>query len=495
MISSTQRYTLNRRTLGILAFVLLGALPLAAEDQRPNILLILSDDHSLPHLGAYGDPNCQRFEISPNLDAFAKQGMRFNRAYTSSPQCAPSRISIFAGRSPVGVAATRFAQPARPDTPFVTDQLRAAGYWVGLDGRNHHLDGKNKELPHVEEALVGAGMRGAPFEERFDHVHGGNSTKRAALEKVPEKISAALDKVPGGTPFFLYFGFNQPHRKWGKDHVGIDPEKLVLPPDWPDLPEVRLDYARYLAEVRDLDRGFGMAMELLKERGLEKNTIVIFMGDNGEALLRGKGTLFSRGLNVPLIVRWPGKVAAATVSDALISGVDLAPTMLAAAGLDKGEGMTGVSFLGELLGQLFTGRTQLFGERGWHHGPITRTDGFDLSRSVVTDRYNYIYNALPDRGYIPVDMAGGNVAWEALKAAHEKGCLSNLHEKIYFQNPRPMFELYDLESDPFELHNLVGKEAVKDVEKYLREQLDRWMIREGDYLPLPSHSLATSSEH
>ena len=78
-------------------------------------------------------------------------------------------------------------------------------------------------------------------------------------------------------PFFLYFGFNQPHRKWGDDHEGIDPTKLKLPPDWPDFPEVRLDYARYLAEVHDLDRGFGLLLETLEKRGLSENTLVVFV--------------------------------------------------------------------------------------------------------------------------------------------------------------------------------------------------------------------------
>ncbi|VGO20695.1 Choline-sulfatase [Pontiella sulfatireligans] len=456
--------------------------------ERPNILLVLSDDHSVPHLGAYGDVNCTRLNLTPNLDDFAEQSMRFTRAYTAAPQCAPSRISIFAGRSPVGISSTRFAQPARPGTPFVTDLLRAAGYWVGLDGRHQHLDGQNKDAPHVTETLEQLGMRGPLFESRFDHFVRGAKTKGEYLKNVPGMFGAVLDEVPADKPFFLYFGFNQPHRKWGDDHEGIDPAELKLPGDWPDLPEVRLDYSRYLAEVRDLDIGFGMIMKVLAERGLDKNTLVFFMGDNGEALLRGKGTLFSRGLNVPLMVRWPGKVQPGSVSDVLISGIDLAPTMLSAAGVAPDEGMTGQDFKPLLLDQAFEGQEQIFGERSWHFGPITRTDGFDLSRSVVTKRYNFIYNGIPERSYTPVDMAKKNVAWEAIKAAHQEGHLEGVHERIFFQNPRPIFELYDLEKDPFELNNLAGQAAVADVEVAMREKLDCWMVREGDYMPLPAHA-------
>ena len=370
----------------------------------------------------------------------------------------------------------------------MTDLLRAAGYWVGLDGRHQHLDGQINDPPHVIAAQVGKGVRGAQFESRFDHFVRGARTKGEALAKVPALFGSVLDKVPAGKPFFLYFGFNQPHRPWGDDHEGINPAELKLPADWPDLPEVRLDYARYLAELRDLDTGFGSIMNVLEQRGLAKNTLVIFMGDNGEALLRGKGTLHTRGLNVPLMVRWPALVRIGSVSDRLISGEDLAPTILRAAGLAPDPGMTGQDFTPLLLGQSFAGRAQVFAERGWHFGPITRTDGFDLSRSVVTPRYNFIYNAIPERSYTPVDMATRNVAWDATKAAHAAGRLRPEHAQIYFQNPRPVFELYDLENDPFELNNLAGQAAVSAIERDMRERLDRWMVGEGDYVPLPTHA-------
>ena len=489
----------HRSTILILtALLLVPCLALRAAEPadskaKPNILLVVSDDHSVPHVGAYGDANCLKNQITPNLDKFAKEGMCFTRAYTAAPQCAPSRIALLTGRSPVGLASTRFGQPPSAQIPFFTDLLRKSGYWVGLDGRNHHLDGRNSELPHVDAEMQEQGMRGPLFAGRFDHVM-KNSTKGAALEKVPALLGSALDEVSDGKPFFLYFGFNQPHRNWGEDHDGIDPEKLTLPLDWPDLPEVRLDYARYLADVRDLDRGFGMAMKLLKDRGLDKNTIVIFIGDNGESLLRGKGTLYRRGLNVPLIIRWPDHVKPGSTSDVLVSGEDLAPTILGAAGIEPANGMTGISFLPVLLGQAFTGRDHLFAERGFHAGPITRTDGFDLSRSVVTRRYNFIYNALPDRAYWPVDMDEKNIAWEAVIKAHEAGTLPKDQDARYFSKPRPTFELYDLEVDPFELHNLTGQDSVKTIEEELRKKMDRWMVREGDSLPLASESVPTKGK-
>ncbi len=452
---------------------------------KPNILLILSDDHSYPHLGCYGNSNIQKFNITPNFDNFAKQGMRFDRAYTTAPQCAPSRTSIFTGRSAVGVGATRFSQPPRSHVRFFTDYLRENGYWTGMDGRNQHLQGRVSEPEYLQKELQKLGMR--PLDDRFDHFVGSASTGN--VKKIPAWIHSILDKVPEDKPFFLYFGFNQTHRGFGESHAGIEPDQLELAGDWPDLPEVRLDYARFFNKLRQLDEGFGYIMEVLKERDLEKDTMVVFMGDNGEAILRGKGTLHQRGIHVPMVIRWPGVTEAGSACDALISGEDLGPTFLEAAGLAAPDDMTGVSFLSALQGDDFAGRKYVFAERGWHWGPITNTDGFDLCRSITSERYHFIYNALPNQTYWPVDQVRKNAyAWLAIQKAHKQKTLAPLFSRLYFQKPRPVFELYDLKKDPFELHNLAGQAEYKSLETEMRQELDKWMVREQDYLPLPSHA-------
>jgi len=445
--------------------------------------LILSDDHSVPHLGCYGGPNA----ITPRLDAFAAEGMRFARAYTASPQCAPSRASIFFGQSPVALRVTRFTQPALASNRAVSDILREAGYWVGLDGRHHHLDGKRKEAAHVLEALESEGLK--YLEERFDHVRVLSTRGAENLAAIPGRVNEVLDQVPDSAPFFLYFGFSQPHRPWdqARHPQRFDPAKLVLPPDFPDLPEVRRDYASFHASLCDLDYGFGLLMDTLEDRGLSDNTIVVFVGDNGDSLLRGKGTLHERGLHVPLIVRWPGVVEPGSVSGALVGAEDIAGTLLEALGLPVPEEMGSVSFLPALKGRDYEEREYVYGERGWHYGPITRTDGLDLSRSISDRRYRFLYNVLPERRFVPVDMVDKD-SWAAIVEAHQKGELSELHERLYFPERRPVFELYDLERDPYEFDNLSGKSEYEDVEKRLREALAQWMVRESDYLPLPSLS-------
>lgn len=454
-------------------------------NKRPNILIILSDDHSFPHVGCYGDANVLKYNLTPNLDAFAKQGVKFERAYTTAPQCAPSRTSIFTGCSPVSIDVSRFAEPSRKEVPFFTDILRKSGYWVGLDGRNHHLDGaEDDKNPMINEILAKEGMRSLDL--RFDHVAKYN-TKGTRLNEVLARINSVLDEVPKGKPFFLYFGFNQPHRKFGDEYEEIKPEELVLPPDFPDLPEVRKDYARYLSDVRDLDNGFGSILKVLEDRGLSKNTIVIFMGDNGESLLRGKGTLHSRGIHVPLIIRFPGVIKANASAQTLVSGEDIAPTILEIVGLKFQKEISGKSFLNTLKGFSETNkRDYVFAERGWHSGPLTRTDGLDFSRSVTSERYHFIYNALPKQAFAQVDMVK-TIAWEEVVKANTDNKLSNLINSFYFYKERPVFELYDLANDPYELNNLAGKIEFKEIEKSHRVEIEKMMLKDHDFLPLPSH--------
>lgn len=474
---------------------------------QPNILLVLSDDHSVPHAGCYGDPNILSLNITPNLDALAADGVCFDRAYTTAPQCAPSRMSIFAGRNPVDIGVTRFGQPPRPDVPFFTDRLREAGYWVGLDGRDHHLGGRGGDPQHIKDAMAEAGLK--DVEARFDYVNTFNSRGKPA-EEVGRLFGRTLDRIPEGKPFFLYFGFKQPHRTFYTDHSDIDSSTLSLPPDWPDTPEVREDYAAFLSDVRELDRGFGAIMAELDSRGLAENTIIVFMGDNGESLYRGKGTLFERGNRVPLIVRWPGVGEAGVHNGAMVSALDLATTFLEAAGVEPDPRMPGLSLRPLMRADGTNDRRYIFTERGYHPGPLTLW-GLDFARAVTGERYKLIYLAQPSQPYTPQDQGGSyrneaqtrggpvlgarwrpdeerlDPAWLGMVQAHEAGTLPEPFERLYFQNPRPIFQLYDLEADPFEMTNLAGRPEYAAIELELREQLDKWMIVNGDYLPLPSH--------
>jgi len=440
---------------------------------KPNILLILSDDHSSPHLSCAGDPNLK----TPNIDKLAQEGMSFQRAYTTAPQCVPSRASIMTGRSAVDIRMTRFSAPLPRDVIAYPELLREAGYYTGLCGRSFHLDGSGRLPQATKKVFDEHNLR--TFADRVDWIGPGDFNKN------PENLEAFLGQVPNGKPFFIQICYSDPHRTFTAKNYEPDPDSLKIPPNLPDMPSVRKDLAGYYGEIQRLDEAVGKLLAILDEHGLKSNTIVAFMGDNGAALLRGKGTLYEWGLRVPLIVRWPGHVEASTTCDALISGEDLAPTFLKAAGLTAPEKMTGISFLNALIGKQFQKREYAFAERGAHGSGLPNGTGpFDLGRCVITSRYKLIYNALWQLPYSAVDFAGGPM-WKDLLARHEAGTLGPKFSQAFFAEHRPMFELYDLQQDPYEFDNLAGKSTAAKVEEDLKAILQEWMILNQDYLPLP----------
>jgi arylsulfatase A-like enzyme len=228
-------------------------------------------------------------------------------------------------------------------------------------------------------------------------------------------------------------------------------------------------------------------MEYLERNGLKDNTIVILIGDNGAALLRGKGTLYEFGINVPLIVRWPGMVKPGSVSREVISMEDLAPTVMEAAGLNPKPDMTGISFLSILKGDPAPTRQYAFAERGPHADglPSQVNNGFDQSRVIISKDYKLIYNCQPTLRYAPVDFSGMPFYREIVKM-NEDGQLDEKYAKLYFYDiPRPLLEFYDLKKDPSETNNLIAEKAYFDIKEQMLKELILWMIRERDYLPLP----------
>jgi arylsulfatase A-like enzyme len=460
----------------LLALALLSAsAAIAAAPARPNILLVLSDDHSVPHVGCYGNPDIR----TPNLDRFAGQGMRFDRAYVASPQCVPSRSAIMSGRSPVAIQMTRFSAPLPAEVKVFPEILRSRGYDAGVAGRTYHLDGSALP-PETRRVFDEHHLR--TFRDRLDFV---KTAGRGPA--ILDQLAEFLDGVPAGKPFVLQLCFSDPHRPLDRDAIPHphDPSKLKLPAHYPDTPLVREDFARYYDEIARFDSDFGRVLKALDDRKLADDTIVVFMGDNGASQLRGKGTLHEFGIRVPLIVRWPGVTPAGSSSDALISGEDLAPTFLQASGVPVPAEMTGRSFVPTLRGEKVEGRARVFSERGAHgSGLPTNSAQFDLGRAVVTRKHKLIYNALWQLPYTPVDFAG-DPFWKDLRERHEAGKLAPKFTKLYFAQHRPMFELYDLDADPDEFHNLAGQPEAKAVEADLKAALQEWMILQRDYVPLP----------
>ncbi|MBY0374180.1 MAG: sulfatase, partial [Bryobacteraceae bacterium] len=468
---------INRREFSTL-------LPLGAAAQAqtgatppPNILLILSDDHSVPYLGCYGYPI-----RTPQLDKFASEGIRFNKTFTAAPQCVPSRTAILTGRSPVGARMGRFNSPLPPEVVTLPELLKKQkGYYTGIARRNFHLDGPGAAAlgPSTKAVFDRHDLR--TFARRVDFLD--SSGPRTATPKV---VTQFLDQVPAGKPFFLWLNFNDPHHVWDKNAIPEphDPQKLPLAKHLPDLPGVRDDLRRYVDEISRMDEEFGWVMKILEERGLKDNTLVFFMGDNGMAFPHGKGSLYDPGLNVPLLARWPGRIQAGRVSDDLVSGEDITPTLLAAAGATAAREMTGRSFLGHLRGESYAARKFIFGARLYHgSAPLTaesKSSLFDLSRCARSARYKLIYNCTPQMEYQPVDSAR-DPGWTEMVAAHKAGKLDPAVDRTYF-GKRPIFELYDLERDPSELENLAGRPELAAVELELKMALHEKMIVDYDFL-------------
>ncbi len=418
--------------------------------ERPNILLIVTDDHSQPHVGVNGCPNCQKFELTPNMDTFAADAVRFNKGYVVASHSAPSRAAWFTGRNAVSIRASRFGQTPLPEVPYFMRPLHDAGYWIGITGRSYG--------PSTEDYDV----------SYFDHLDGGG-TRDEKMPLVGEKLGELIQKSQSqNKPFFIYQGITQPHTPWPNIHPNIaDVNELVLPPDWVDTPDQREHYARYLQAVHEADDIVGQIVAKLKELGEYDNTLIVLMGDNGDSLDRRKCSGFNYGFNVAFMMKHPDMdpTLAGTELFEPIQSLDLAPTFMRFAGLEPLAEMEGKD-LSPLLKNdpNFVGHKYINVQRGWHQGGFIGVGAFKFVRSVTDGRYWYVYYPVSYR--------------EELENS---------------ANYNPVFALYDLDNDPHSMNNLAGKVEYSAKEEELRNEMERWMIQNADFLPLPSSFSKTTT--
>ncbi|MBM3851661.1 MAG: arylsulfatase, partial [Verrucomicrobia bacterium] len=255
--------------LARLGFLLSASLVsgLTAASTKPNILFVLSDDHSYPFLSCYGDTNVR----TPALDQLAAGGMKFHRFFTAAPQCVPSRAAYLTGRSAVAARMTRFSAPLPRDEVTFLELLRdKAGYYTGVCGRNFHLDGPARTAStEVGRLLEQHGLR--TFSQRVDYLRQGSDTDALA------QMQEFLEKKPAGKPFALWLNFSDPHHPWNAPaSFRPSPATLRLPAHWPDLPGMREQLADYCAEVNRVDQSMKSILDALTARGLADNTLVVF---------------------------------------------------------------------------------------------------------------------------------------------------------------------------------------------------------------------------
>jgi uncharacterized sulfatase len=439
---------------------------------RPNILWISTHDIN-PHLGAYAGvypgAECAR---TPNLDRLAAEGMRFDNAFAAAPICAPSRSAIMTGCYPTAIGTMHMRTKAvpPPEVRLFTEYLREAGYHTT---NNWFTD---FQVPTPASA----------FDDCSATAHW-------------------RDRPSADTPFFAAFHSLTTHESriyldddafaQLTEHVGDrhDPASVPLPPYYPDTETFRRSWARYLDLITEMDHWVGELLAQLDADGLADNTIVVFWSDHGPGMPRAKRWINDSGLHEPLIVRWPGRIAPGSVHTGVVQLMDLAPTMLRLAGVDVPGHMHGRAFL-DPDGRPETPNTYAFASRD-------RMDVLeDRSRSVRDARYRYIRHYHPDRPPMQhCDYPDGLHTWREMRrlAGEEAGqralgvprsLLTPLQRSVVAP-AKPAEELYDLDEDPYEEHNLACEPTRADTLDRLRAALDDWLATYGDLGELPEDEL------
>ena len=282
--------------------------------KRPNIVWLVADDMSAD-LGCYGTPGA----ISPNIDRLAKEGCRFTLAFTHCPVCAPTRSGLITGVYPTTSGALHMRSTLLKPPPMFTDFLKAAGYHVAWPGKTDF----NFEVPKQAFSSTTDWLKNPPPEPFFAYLN----------IPIPHESQIRASKAE-----------HEKHVARLKPSERHDPAKVLLPPYYPDAPEVRNDVAQYQDLVTAVDYRVGDVLKFLDEHQLADNTLVFFFADHGWGMPRGKRWLYDSGIHSPLIVRWPGHVQPGTTRDDLIAFLDFPATVLAAAGVDKPDNMQGRSF-------------------------------------------------------------------------------------------------------------------------------------------------------
>jgi len=431
-----------KRLFALLGLLLLATAARAAD--RPNFIFFITDDIGWNDLGCYGND----FVKTPHLDALAERGVRFTNAYLTISSCSPSRCSIITGRYPHNTGAPELHTKLPADQFRFPAAMREAGYYTVLSGKNHMGD--------VSDAF-----------EKISRGKGPGSEE----DWVP-----ILKNRPKDRPFFAWFASTDAHRDWQIDDQAptYDPEEIEVPPFLYDGPGTRRDLAQYYHEVSRTDTFMGKLVDELERQGIEENTYIIYMADNGRPFPRCKTRLYDSGVKTPFLVARPDHVEPA-VTDSLVSSIDVGPTVLRLAGLEPDPSMQGVSFAPVLEDPEAVVRDVAFAEQNWHVFQAHQ-------RMVRTGDFLYIRNAFPEKRALSMESDPTFPAGEQLWNQHAAGELGP-HQQDIFQQPRPEEELYQVSDDPHQLTNLAGEEELAPVMEKMRGLLDRWTEETGDTVP------------
>jgi N-sulfoglucosamine sulfohydrolase len=461
------------RWLRSFAIVLSLLWQVSAEAAARNVVLFVTDDQG-QDAGCYGNPVIK----TPHLDTLAADGTRFTHAYCTTASCSPSRSVILTGlfnhaNGQYGLEHAAHHFRSFENTKSLPVRLSEAGYRTARVGKFHVAP---ESVYRFEEKLPGNPRNGV-----------------AMAERCRELIEAKSDR-----PFFLYFCTADPHRGGGvaeaiperpdrfgnrphdESYPGIepvhyDPADVIVPPFLPDTPACRAELAQYYESVSRADAGLGRLIEILKQAGKYDDTLIIYIADNGIPFPGAKTTVYEPGICLPCVIRNSYAEKRGVVSGAIVSWVDITPTILDFAGIElPGDAeLHGRSFLPILDEERPSGWDEMYASHTFHEVTM-----YYPMRVVRSGRYKLIWNVAH---LLPFPFASDlwdSATWQdSLKrvenSAYGKRTIKSLVH-------RPQFELYDLERDPDEIQNLSSDPAYRDVLNELQDKLKGFQRRTGD---------------
>lgn len=457
---------MRRIPVVLAAWLFLGVgVTLAAEK---NVVVVVADDLGR-ELTAYGNT----WIAMPHLNALAKDATTLTHAFCTTASCSPSRSVLLSGmhnhaNGMYGLAhgEHHFSSFDRLET--LPARLKKAGYRTASVGK-----------VHVNPVAV------YPFDETIP----GNSRNGVQMANNARKFI----EMSGDKPFFLWFGATDPHRgrgvgpepikpnRFGNEdkHPGVNertyrPEEVVVPAFLPDTPTVRAELAEYAQSCTRFDQGVRRLIEVLKETGNWENTLLIVLSDNGPAFHGAKTTLYEPGMRLPCIVRNPYQKSRPATCEAMISWVDIAPTILEFAGTTDGRPkMQGRSFLKAIGDEKPSGWDEVYGSHTFHEVTM-----YYPMRVVRGRRYKLIWNVAHELTYSSASDLYQGATWQEAIA---KGLDSKYGQRTLGEYlNRPEFELYDLENDPHETKNLAGESEHAARLEELKGKLKAFQQRTGD---------------
>ncbi|MCR9202223.1 MAG: sulfatase [Planctomycetaceae bacterium] len=422
--------------------------PLRAADRLPDIVVYLADDLSARDLSLYGGTNIK----TPSIDALAADGMTFDRAFVASPACAPSRAALLTGLMPARNGAEENHTYPRAGTLRLPSLLNQLGYETAAFGKVAH------------------GKSASDYQ-----FHTINLQKD--IPQVRVAVKTFLENRVDERPLALFVGVSNPHVPWPAKS-SVDAQQMTVPPQLLDTPQTRVQRSRYLQEVIDLDAYLG-ELRALTDRHLSPDQLFVFSSDHGAQFPFGKWTLYDEGTRVPLIVTRPGKIAAGSRTAAMVSWIDILPTLIDVSGGAVPDALDGRSFARVLTGKAVTHRERIFTT---HSGD--RMMNVYLSRSVRTPRYKFIWNVHPEFAFTThIDLLLRETSGDYFRQWTELAKTDSRAARIVARHHgRPEYELYDLEADPRELTNLAGDPTFQKIQSELRGELQDWLKTQNDQL-------------